>query len=190
MGMVCYNYGVNSSSIANVAGWNGMCTRYDSMPDDADIITIMGGLNDLNLNVPLGTFGSQDDTTFYGALYTLFNGLYNKYFATPSDDYKKKIIVITPLKALNIEASTGSGVGVLKDLAPYVNAIKEVASYFSFPVLDLYNISNLNPHLDRTLTGTDVSGFFNQYMPDGTHPTRLGQQMIADIFEGFLNSLV
>ena len=51
------------------------------MADDADIITVMGGTNDVRLGVPLGKMEDRTPNTFYGALHTLMQGLYTKYIA-------------------------------------------------------------------------------------------------------------
>ena len=61
-----------------------------------------------------------------------------------------------------------------------MDIIKEVAGYYSLPVLDLYAVSGIQPEVDiiREL-----------YMPDGLHPSDAGAERIAKRLMGFLKSL-
>lgn len=190
------NWGVSGSTVAQVdpddADYrNPMVNRYYNMPNDADIITVMGGTNDIRQGVPLGTMADRTKFTFYGALHTLFQGLYTKYIGgvTPSTGKKKVIAVITPIKLLDaskshLANSVENNADILQpDFDLWVYAIKEVAAFYSFPVLDFYNISGINPHLDRTLVGTEsgYTGNYNNYITDGTHPTQEGQDILARV---------
>jgi lysophospholipase L1-like esterase len=183
--------GIAGSSVTNIAGRNPMCIRFADLPDDADIVTFMGGTNDVRNGAILGVMSDRVDSTFYGALHLTMAGLYKKYFIDQSGA-GKKIIVITPLKLLATQSETEGGTGVLVDWETWVDAIKEVTAYYSFPVLDMYNLCQLNPHLNQTLEGTEegYTGWWNPYMPDGTHPTQDGQQMMADVLIGFLRTLM
>lgn len=67
------NFGVSGTKISGAVGdTNAMCqdTRINAVPDDFDLITLMGGTNDWAQNVPLGVIDSNDPLTFYGALNT------------------------------------------------------------------------------------------------------------------------
>lgn len=200
LGMTFANHGINSSFVTNRAGYNPMCLRYDDLPNDADVITFMGGTNDIRNKdtIELGTFSSRDNTTFYGALHTIMQGLYTKYIGgvTPSTGKAKKIIVCTPIKLLDASKSSqantiANNAGVLVDWEGWIDAIKEVAAFYSLPVLDFHNLSGINPHLNRTVHGaeTGYTGYYNPYITDGTHPTQEGHEMMADIFVGFLKGL-
>ena len=192
LGMSFVNYGITGSSVSVIAGQNRnpMCNRISDMDSDADVITFMGGTNDVTNGVELGTFSDRVNTTFYGALHAVMQGLYTRYIAGQSvdmaDGKKRKIVVCTPIKLLN--PTDG---GSLYNWRGFIEAIKEVAAYYSFPVCDMYNMSLINPHLDRTLQGytTGYTGLYNKYVPDGTHPTEEGHEMMADLLVGFLKSL-
>lgn len=195
LGMTFVNYGYSGDTIAAVGDiTNPMSVRYTQLPDDADLITVMGGTNDIRLGVPTGQMSDRTNTTFYGALHVLLSGLYKKYYIDQGVTVgkAKKIVVCTPIKLLLSSASAQGGTGTLRDMTAYCNAIKEVAAYYSFPVIDLYNLSGINPHLDETLQGTETgyTGFYNPYITDGTHPTQEGQQMIANVLCGFLKTLI
>lgn len=175
------NQGISGSTVAT-PGNNPMCLRYDKMADDADIITFMGGTNDIRYEIPVGTFDDTETSTFYGALKSLFGGIYKKYFID-QDGTNKKVIIFTPIKLLKSSANEAGGTGILYDLSEYCEAIKTVAGYYSFTVIDLQNISEINPHINQTIKGTEngYTGYYNKYITDGTHPTQEGHHIIAKV---------
>lgn len=194
LGMAFANHGISGNTLATTETiTNGMCVRYTSLPNDADIITFMGGTNDIRLSVPLGTMADRGTSTFYGALHTLCAGLYKKYFIDQGATVgkTKKVIALTPIKLLSASADSIGGTGTLKDMELWVDAIKEVAAYYSFPVLDFYHLSGINPHLNQTLQGTEegYTGFYNPYITDGIHPTQEGAEIMSDLLVGFLKTL-
>ena len=122
LGMEIINKGFVGSTLANYADRNPMCTRYEELPDDADIVTIMGGTNDIRLNIELGTMDDRTVDTYYGALHVLLGGLYKKYYIDQQQD--TKIIVMTPIKLLQASASESGGTGTLVELDEWVEAVK------------------------------------------------------------------
>ena len=138
-------------------------TRVEKMDPDADIIVVFGG-----------TIADRDNTTFYGALHVLYRQLWEK-FPTAT------IVVMTPLHRIGEHDTLNEhGHPVIASLKGISEAIKEVAAYYSFPVLDLYAVSNLNPELPIIK---------ETYMPDGLHPNDDGHTRIASRLEGFLKAL-
>uniref|UniRef100_UPI0011A016F4 SGNH/GDSL hydrolase family protein n=1 Tax=Bacillus mycoides TaxID=1405 RepID=UPI0011A016F4 len=163
-GVIPRNYGVSSTSIAVRSGrTDSMVERFSSMLDDADVVTVLGGVNDKGNSVPLGTMSDRVNTTFYGACHILFKGLVEKYKG-------KRIGVMSPLP-------TYVGNDTLK---PYVDVEREVARFYSIPFLDLYNESGLSATLDSMQSG---------YIPDGLHPNDAGHNVISRRIETFLKSL-
>ena len=194
IGLSPKNLGISGSTISNVENRNPMCIRYVDAPDNADIISVMGGTNDIrNGSIQLGTINDTTNKTFYGALKILAQGLYNKYYINQGVEkgQKKKIFFMTPLKLLYSSASELGGTGINYDMSLWCKAIKDVAEMFSFPVLDLQNLSQLNPALSQIIQGTETgyTGKYNPYMTDGTHPTQEGQEIISNIVAGFIESL-
>ena len=113
--------------------------------------------------------------TFYGALHVLFTSLINKY-------PEAKIVMATPLHRCNEDNLRGDGnkkedVGTLYR---YVAIIREVAEYYSIPVLDLFACSGLQPC---------VPIIQQKYLPDGLHPNDAGHEILAEKIAGFLMSL-
>ena len=197
LGMKFINYGISGSSVANLSGRSPMCLRYVDMPDIADVITVMGGTNDVRNGVSLGNMSDRGINTYYGALHTLIGGLYTKYIANNVDEgKKKKIVILTPIKLLDKNKSSlpntiENNANVLENWDDWINAVKEVAAFYSLPCLDMYNLSNINPHINRTVTGytEGYMGYYNPYITDGTHPTQEGAEMMSDVLVGFLKSL-
>ena len=120
------------------------------MDDNADVVVVFGGTNDFGGNVPLGVITDKVNTTIYGALNIMCEGLIKKY---PN----AIITFVTPLKRTKLTNTEGYK---LEDVA---NAIIEVCGNYSIPVLDLFRQGNFNPL---------ITEFRNLYAMDGLHPTQ------------------
>lgn len=195
LGMSFVNAGISGNTVALASGGGTpMCERYTELDNDADLITVMGGTNDIRKGVALGTMSDRTENTFYGALHILLGGLYQKYFINQGTTVgkNKHIVVLTPIKLLQTSGGTQGGTGTLYDLEPWCEAIKEVANYYSLPVLDMYNLSNMNPHLNQTIHGTTsgYTDYYNPYMTDGTHPTQEGANIMSKVLEGYLETII
>lgn len=186
------NYGISGSTVTNSIK-NPMCRRFTDMANDADLITVMGGTNDVRNGLTLGTMSDRTENTFYGALHILLGGLYKKYMIDQGTAIgkNKTIVVMTPIKNLLSSASSRGGTGTLRNMDDWVEAIKKVSDYYSLPCLDMYSMSGINPHLNQTIQGveTGFTGFYNPYITDGIHPTQEGAEMMANILVGFLQTL-
>lgn len=171
------NYGIGGTRIADYIGedpgqWGpSFAARFSEMADDADAVVVFGGTNDFGHgNAPLGKFGDTAPDTFYGAWDFLIRGLYEKY---PD----ARLVIMTPLhRREELEKNPASG-RVFRD---YVYAIKEMAEYYSVPVLDLYAVSGIQPAIELKK---------EQLIPDGLHPNDRGHEIITDCLERFLKNL-
>ena len=179
----CMNYGIGGTRIARQSKpsaeerWdNDFCSRVSKMQRDADVIVIFGGTNDYGHgDAPIGSMKDRTPDTFYGALHTLYSTLIEKYIGTP-------IVVITPLHRTNEENPRGDGYKET-DVGPlslFVGIIRQVAEYYSLPVLDLYATSGLQPA---------VPAIKENYMPDGLHPNDAGHAVLAEKIGKFLENL-
>lgn len=150
-------------------------SRVAGMDPDADIVVVWGGTNDFGHgDVPLGTIDDRDNTTFYGALHCLYRALWEKYPTAT-------IVVMTPLHRVGEHDTLNEhGNPAIAPFKVIRDTIIEVAAYYSFPVLDLYALSNLNPELPVIK---------ETFMPDGLHPNDAGHERIASRLMGFLKSL-
>ena len=165
LGLTAINYGYNGSWISYTDAMpegNEMCVRYATMTEDADIITCLGGINDINNNAALGQMGDTENTTFYGAMDLLIRGLLGKY---PG----KRIGFITPPRY---------GDGAREQ--PYIDAIHAVCEKYAVPVLDLYR---------EGMASTATAELSATYFKDGLHPNELGHDVIARKVEAFLRRL-
>lgn len=173
-GCITRNYGINSSTIGTEfsSSWtcNPMCERYTKMDDDADIISVFGGVNDAGGSTPttMGDMSSTDKNTFYGAYKTLIEGLINKY---PN----KVICAFTPLKAAD-EARQQESLKLI------VKAEKEICAEYGVPILDLNAMSGLCPSITSNLN--------SYYNTDKLHPKEAGHEHFSKIIQSFLESLI
>ena len=175
------NYGISGNKIAEgAAETNGMSSRYSNMDNSADLIFVLGGTNDYGhstatggVTAPFWTFSDRTTKTFYGALHVLFKGLIAKYVG-------KKIIIMTPLpRSTDGQAGRTPNPDTGKNLLDYVHAIREVAEYYSLPILDLYSISGINPVVPEIKTA---------YVPDNLHPNSAGHAIMAKRIADWLDS--
>lgn len=165
------NYGIGGTRIARKKTpseypiWDDdFNMRADRMDENADLVVIFGGTNDFGHgDATLGNFGDKDVYTFYGATYTLFEKVLTKY-------PHAKCLVLTPLHRLSENEPNGLG-NVLQD---YRKAILETAEYFSFPVLDLFAMSGMNPKVVKVQ---------ETMMPDGLHPNDNGYQRLFELID-------
>lgn len=150
--------------------------RAKEMDKDADMIVVFGGTNDFGHgDAPLGTFADRTNDTFYGACHTLFTDLINMY-------PEATIVIMTPLHRWNEDNVKGDGFKAeeVATLSTYVKIIKEVAEYYSLPLLDMWSVSGIQPR---------VPVIKEKYCPDGLHPNDAGHALMAKRLEGFLRTL-
>ena len=79
------NKGVSSSVLSASFGRVDALTMskyYVNLRQDLDFVFVMGGINDVWNNLPLGQFGDTADTTIYGALDALVKKLLTRYPAS------------------------------------------------------------------------------------------------------------
>ena len=180
-GAVVLNYGISGTRIAKQKNpspteqWDlDFISRVDVMDRFADAVVVFGGTNDFGHgDAPLGKFTDRTEYTFYGACHVLYRKLIEKY---PDAE----IVIVTPLHRLSESAEINEYGLPFAPLKKYVEAIREVAEYYSLPLLDLYKNSGMQP---------SVEILREKYMPDGLHPSDAGAEKIADKLRDFFLSL-
>lgn len=180
-GAVVLNYGISGTRIAKQKNpslteqWDlDFISRVDVMDRFADAVVVFGGTNDFGHgDVSLGKFTDRTEYTFYGACHVLYRKLIEKY---PDAE----IVIVTPLHRLSESAEINEYGLPCAPLKKYVEAIREVAEYYSLPLLDLYKNSGMQP---------SVEILREKYMPDGLHPSDAGAEKIADKLRDFFLSL-
>ncbi len=145
--------------------------RFSQMDDDAQLVVLFGGTNDFGHgDAPFGTMGDRTPDTFYGACHYIMKGLIEKYPTA-------KVVVMTPIHRTS-EDKPNQATG--KRLIEYVNAIREVAEFYSLPLIDLWANSGIQPR---------VEVIKDTYCPDGLHPNDAGHVKMAEYIGNFLNNL-
>ena len=126
---------------------HNMTKRILTFAGEADIISLMLGVNDCYVGLPLGTPESRDNTTIYGSLF-----LISEYLTTNYED--ALIFYMTPFPYRTCYSNNSAGYK-LEDVA---DAIKYVAAHYDIPVLDMYLYSEYE----------DVE----MHLGDGLHPSQ------------------
>ena len=164
------NYGISGTTIAkkNASDNTAMCVRYANMDNNADLICVMGGVNDRWFNCQLGNFGDTDPITFYGAMETLCDGLLTKY---PG----KTIIFITPTEQNNNRCNSANTTGYTP--TDFANAMKRVCAKYSIPVFDANTCSGIYP-----LNQANAS----IYTTDKLHLNNKGHEVLGNKLSKFI----
>ena len=164
------NYGIGGTTIAkkNASDNTAMCVRYANMDNNADLICVMGGVNDRWFNNQLGNFGDTDPITFYGGMETLCNGLLTKY---PG----KTIIFITPTEQNNAACNNANKTGYTA--TDFANAMKRVCAKYSIPVFDANTCSGIYPI-------NEANGRI--YTTDKLHLNNKGHEVIGNKLSKFI----
>lgn len=171
---------------------------------DVDAILIFAGTNDYNHNTPLGSFYAETakETNFNGTMLTrkyrtlneddvTFCGRINKVMAFLKANYPdQQIIIMTPIhrgfaqfndKNVQPEESFSNDLGFYID--DYVVTLKQAASVWAVPLIDLYSISGLYPMEDSHVK------YFMDNETDRLHPNSLGNYRLAKTIQYQLMSL-
>ena len=173
-GAICRNYGISGTRIAKrrvpyeIPEFDRYyASRVPEMDPDADIVVVFGGTNDYGHgDAPLGEMNDRTIWTYYGALHVLFTALIEKYPAA-------QIVVLTPLHRDDEEKRTPT-------LKPFVDATRQVAEFYSLPVLDLWANYGIQPR---------IPVMKEMYVPDGLHPNDAGHAILANKLRAFLEHM-
>lgn len=161
-------------------GYQDRKNAFTEIKEAPDFITVFLGTNDYGLvggkTRELGTAKEHKAGTVAGSIYYTLLQLSNSFPTTP-------IGVMTPIPRAEcnpfkeVANSKGYTLGQLTEV------IKELASSFSFPVLDLYNESNLRVW-NETVNKTFFSLSNGSY--DGLHPNAKGHEYLSYMIERFI----
>ena len=129
-----YNYAVNGSTLTYVDERYNILTQVNSATSNADIVSVMIGVNDYYLDV------SQFD----------FNASLNELILSLKSKYPNSFIFfMTPYMAYSKTGENASGT----DLSSIAAVIKDECAKHSIPVLDLYTNGNFDMVLDPDSDG-------------------------------------
>ena len=161
-GMDIHNYGISGQRITQFVN------RYSQM-NYSDIITVFGGVNDWGQAnpTPLGAIDDAANTTFYGALNVLCDGLLNTF-------PKSLIIFITPLGNNGFGSFPSDKNSLGLTVYDYADAILNVCAKYKIPVIDACRNSLLNPQI------ADVK---SDCFVDGLHLNEHGHGILSYLIE-------
>lgn len=167
------DHGVSGTSVAVREGrTDSFAERAANMETDADAVIVMGGTNDTA--TLRGTWGSTDNTTFFGALNALFRTLCNNYAGKP-------VIICTPIQtAVDYSSNVYNPAETLMEktdtdtltMQERAAAIKLKCEQHGMHCLDLYNGSGIN--------GRDSDSVYYRD-GDSLHPSEYGQKRLANL---------
>jgi|GEM_PF-6600267 len=188
---VANHFGMNLFDVA-ISGTRVRSSFADGKATDANIqashiITIAHGTNDFKIVTNLGAITDtptpkstlddaayRDNNTTTGTFYADYRGVIEHILSVNPN---ARIMLITPIRR-TAPANTGTDTNFMGfKLIDYVNAIKEIATFYGLPLLDNYNTSGFN-----TLT-------IPTWTTDGLHPTEWAQtNIMTQKVIGFINS--
>lgn len=192
LGIKPFVYGISGHQWTNI--YNQAVKLYQEKGTAVDAIFIFAGTNDYNHGIPMGSFFSQTtkETNHNGKTVTrkyrvpiendtTFCGRVNKAMAFLKSKFSdQQIIILTPIHRgfakfsdtnVQPEENFANGTGLFLD--NYVDALKQAASIWAVPVIDLYSISGLYPLADSQVQ------FFNNADTDRLHPNAKGNYRLA-----------
>ena len=178
------NYGQSATHIAKVSRstTNAFESRVNKLPTALEMVVVFGGTNDFGhkTTAAFGAFsdGTKSDSyTFYAGLHRLFLALVQRFPGKP-------VVVMTPIHhgveidepeyiiASDGTLTEGTNSTTGKTFKQYVDAIKEVAAFYSLPVIDAYSYSGLSPM-------TEIGKENRLYFKDGLHLSQKGGDRLA-----------
>ncbi len=178
--------------------WDGIYKQalklHEEHHDSIDAILIFAGTNDYNRGIPLGKFFSETtkETNHNGKIVTrkyrtslendtTFCGRINKTMAYLKSNFpQQQIVVLTPIhrgyarfndKNVQPDENFANEEGLF--IESYVNTLKEAATIWAVPVIDLFSTSGLYPLSDSQ------AQYFNQPDTDRLHPNASGDYRLA-----------
>lgn len=155
-------------------------SRINEIPLDADVVTIMGGINDMGAGKQIGTPTDTGTDTLCGCV----NATLDAVFAHVPPTTQVGIITDPPCKDHPCNVSDNL-------ITQYYTAMEELCKLRGVPFFDLFHCSGLRPWDD---------GFVGEMYPandvsdDGTsrglHPNEKGHALFAPRIKAFLGTLL
>lgn len=158
------NLGIGGSSIGRY--WqDAYVERYREIPEDTDLILVMGGTNDgfCLHRENVGNFEERAPRTLIGDLDELMRGLKENY---PNAE----VVFITPLPNVLHDILRKERPELMSQRV-IVDSMIALAKEYEFNVIDLYDSNLLDSH---------DAAVISNYMPDGVHCNPDGYQILAE----------
>lgn len=163
------NYGVSSASLMNNDKFTEekqllkVCDNFD---DKIDYLVTMIGINDFYRGYNLGSFEDRTEESFYGCLHIYYKKMLEKY---PAENNHKLIVMIYP------------HYDVKPNFDKWQKAMREVAQYYSLPIIDLSQIMGVSPYMD-----TNFKYWRSSEGGHSAHLTQLGANIVAKCIANYI----
>lgn len=200
-GIVTVNEGVGGSGYKNRDDSNNafyqIALKTVSEWGDADVITVMGGVNDMwiqvarhGLGTPTDTFTMPADITKQtsNTVMACFNYLLDVLIENAPN---ARIGIISPLPCVTTQSGnqfTEVPYDETCNMSKLVDACKESCALHGIPYLDLFHNSGLRPW-DSTFNARYFKCISSD-SPDGLHPNELGHRFFYPMVREFVKSLI
>ena len=188
--------------------WDGIYKKAEEMNaavgDSIDAIIIWAGTNDYNHSIPIGDFYTEtmDSVNVNGKMElrkhreflmndSTFTGNINRVMSYLKHNYPdKQIIMMTPIhrgyakfndKNVQPDENYANGQGLYVE--SYISTLREAATLWSVPVIDLYSESGLFP------MEINHGRYFHSSEMDLLHPNDNGHYRIARTIQSHLNTI-
>lgn len=158
------NLGIGGSSLGRY--WqDAFVERYMEIPEDTDLILVMGGTNDgfCLHKENVGNFEERSPRTLIGDLDELMRGLKENY---PDAE----VVFLTPLPNVLHDILRRERPELMSQRV-IVDSMIALAKEYEFDVIDLYDSNLLDSH---------DAAVISNYMPDGVHCNPDGYQILAE----------
>ena len=158
------NLGIGGSSIGRY--WqDAFVDRYMDIPEDTDLILVMGGTNDgfCLHRENVGNFEERSPRTLIGDLDELMRGLKENY---PDAE----VVFVTPLPNVLHDILRKDRPELMSQRV-IVDSMIALAREYEFDVIDLYDSNLLDSH---------DAAVISNYMPDGVHCNPDGYRILAE----------
>lgn len=158
------NLGIGGSSIGRY--WqDAFVDRYMDIPEDTDLILVMGGTNDgfCLHRENVGNFEERSPRTLIGDLDELMRGLKENY---PDAE----VVFVTPLPNVLHDILRKDRPELMSQRV-IVDSMIALAKEYEFDVIDLYDSNLLDSH---------DAAVISNYMPDGVHCNPDGYRILAE----------
>ena len=146
---------------------------YTVVSTEEDIIGVMIGINDFYRDYSLGN--PDGSSGFYKDLHTMWKGFISRF---PPSEGKRLFCMIYPYYDAK------------PNWEQWTTAMREVAEYYSIPVLDLSKELGINPHMDINFEYWREEGAQtgNGQGKHNAHPTQITHDMIAKVIAAYIKS--
>ncbi len=161
-----YNFGIGGSSVGRY--WlEPFVDRYLDIPEDTDIIIVMGGYND-GFSASKEEFGSLEERayrTFCGDLDELMRGL--------KENYPNTVVFFVAPPSNSLHGYLMTQNEKLLPQEEYVKAIEILSKEYGFEYIDLYHTGFLDTYDENVV---------REFVPDTTHGNHEGYRVLAERF--------